>query len=301
MADSGAAIKSVQPAGRELRPLKLRELRQLRTLVYEEAGIHLPDAKLALVESRLARRLRELGMQSYEEYCALVLAPEGENERVHMLDCITTNETHFFREVKHFEYLEQKVFPQWQEQAAAGERPRRIRAWSAACSTGEEPFTLAMCLLAAFPADLGFHIDVLGSDISTRVLRRAHSATWSIEKAKEIPEKHLKRFMLRGFGEHEGELRCNAELRNLVRFARINLSAPPYPIAGLLDLIFCRNVLIYFDAASRSKVIDALIDRMSPSGHLIVGHSESLHNVTRRVALVAPGIYVRRPNAEQPA
>jgi chemotaxis protein methyltransferase CheR len=297
MSEQLRTARSLRPHG-ELRPLKLRELRRLRKLVYDEAGIHLPDAKLALVESRLARRLRELGMHSYEEYCELVLAPEGEHERVHMLDCITTNETHFFREVKHFDYLEQMVFPRWLEQAAKGERPRRIRAWSAACSTGEEPFTLAMSLLTAFPHESGWHLDVLGSDLSTRVLRRAHSATWPIEKAKEIPEKHLKRFMLRGFGDHEGELRCGPELRSLVRFARINLSTPPYPIAGLLDLIFCRNVLIYFDGASRLKVIEALVDRLAPSGFLIVGHSESLHNVTRRAMLVAPGVYVRRPGAE---
>jgi chemotaxis protein methyltransferase CheR len=291
------AARSLRPHA-ELRPLKLRELRQLRKLVYDEAGIHLPDAKLALVEARLARRLRELGMHSYEQYCELVLAPEGEGERVQMLDCITTNETHFFREVKHFDYLEAVVFPRWQAQAEAGERQRRIRAWSAACSTGEEPYTLAMCLLSTFPSESGWHLDILASDISTRVLRRAHSATWPIDKAKEIPEKYLKRFMLRGFGEHEGELRCGPELRSLVRFSRINLSTPPYPIAGQLDLIFCRNVLIYFDAASRAKVIDALLDRLSPTGFLIVGHSESLHNVTRRAMLVAPGIYVRRTGAE---
>jgi chemotaxis protein methyltransferase CheR len=291
------AARSLRPHA-ELRPLKLRELRQLRKLIYDEAGIHLPDGKLALVESRLARRLRELGMHSYEQYCELVLAPEGESERVQMLDCITTNETHFFREVKHFDYLESVVFPRWQAQAEGGERSRRIRAWSAACSTGEEPYTLAMCLMTAFPSESSWHLDILASDLSTRVLRRAHSATWPIDKAKEIPEKHLKRFMLRGFGEHEGELRCGPELRSLVRFSRINLSAPPYPIAGQLDLIFCRNVLIYFDAASRAKVIDALIERLAPSGFLIVGHSESLHNVTRRAMLVAPGIYVRRTSAE---
>lgn len=294
------AAPSVRPHV-ELRPLRLRELRQLRKLIYDEAGIHLPDAKLALVEARLARRLRNLGMRSYEEYCELVLAPEGEDERVQMLDCITTNETHFFREVKHFEYLEQAVFPRWAAQAAAGQRARRVRAWSAACSTGEEPFTLAMCLLARLPQENGWHHEILASDLSTRVLRRAHGATWPIDKAKEIPDKHLKRFMLRGFGEHEGELRCGPELRSIVRFSRINLSTAPYPIVGSFDVIFCRNVLIYFDSASRARVIDLLIDRLSPSGYLIVGHSESLHNVTRRATLVAPGIYTRRPSSEQSA
>ena len=284
---------STRPTPAELRPLRLREFRQLRQLIYELAGIHLPDSKRSLVEARLSRRLRDLGMRNYEEYCALVAAPENEAERVLMLDSITTNETHFFREVKHFDFLEQVAFPRWTALAESGARPRRLRVWSAACSTGEEPYTLAMCMLTAFPPDSGWHLDVFASDLSTRVLRRAHAATWPIDKAKEIPERHLKRFMLRGFGEHEGELRCGPELRKLVRFSRVNLSAPPFEIVGQLDLIFCRNVLIYFDAASRAKVIDSLIDRLSPTGYLVVGHSESLHNVTRRVSLVAPGIYTR--------
>lgn len=284
---------SVRPSAPELRPLRLREFRQLRELIYQLAGIHLPESKRTLVEARLARRLRELGLRSYEEYGALVADPSNEAERVLMLDCITTNETHFFREPKHFDFLDQVAFPRWAALAEAGERPRRLRVWSAACSTGEEPYTLAMCLLTAFPAQSGWHLEVIASDLSTRVLQRAHAATWPIEKTKEIPERYLKAFMLRGYGEHEGQLRCGAELRSLVRFSRINLSAAPYPIAGQLDLIFCRNVLIYFDAASRAKVIDALIDRLSPTGYLVVGHSESLHNVTRRVSLVVPGVYAR--------
>jgi len=290
---------SVLPAP-DARPLRLREFRVLRKLIYDEAGIHLPDVKRPLVEARLSRRLRELRLRTYEEYCEVVTAKESEAERIQMLDCITTNETHFFRESKHFDFLEQVAFPRWSEAANASERPKRLRVWSAACSTGEEPYTLGMCMLSAFPRESGWQLEVTGSDLSTRVLRRAHAATWPIDKAKEIPERQLKRFMLRGFGEHEGELRCGPELRNLVRFSRINLMAPPYPFIGQLDLIFCRNVLIYFDADSRAKVINALIDRLGPSGYLVVGHSESLHNVTRRVGLVAPGVYALSAAGERP-
>jgi chemotaxis protein methyltransferase CheR len=297
MADSRAP-RGAAPAAAPVRSLRLRDFRRLRELVYEQAGIHLPDAKRALVEARLARRVRELGLSSYEQYCALLFDAESDAERVHMLDCITTNETHFFREPKHFDLLEKTVFPRWLGLASVGEMPRRLRVWSAACSTGEEPYTLAMCLLAAFPPETGWELELFASDLSTRVLERASEATWPIDKAKEIPERYLRRFMLRGVGPQEGKLRCGPELRRLVRFSRVNLNRPPYPLPGQFDLIFCRNVLIYFDAASRLRVIDQLIDRLSPRGHLFVGHSESLHNVTRRVALIAPSAYVRRDEVQ---
>jgi chemotaxis protein methyltransferase CheR len=296
MADPRAA-RALPPAA-NVRALRLRDFRQLRKLVYDEAGIHLPDGKRALCEARLARRLRELGLNSYAQYCELLLAADNGAERAYMLDCITTNETHFFREPKHFELLEKTVFPRFAALAAAGAMPRRIRTWSAACSSGEEPYTLAMCLLAAFPPASGWELELFASDLSTRMLDRAIEATWPIDKAKEIPEHYLKRFMLRGVGPQEGKLRCGPELRQLARFSRVNLNQPPYPLPGSLDLIFCRNVLIYFDAHSRLRVIDQLIDRLSPHGYLFVGHSESLHNVTRRVSLVAPSVYVRREEAE---
>ena len=301
MTPDSRALRSAAPPGvqpqPQPRPLRLREFRQLRQLVYAEAGIHLPDAKRALVESRLVRRLRELGLRDYEQYCEL-LRDAGSAERVNMLDCITTNETHFFREPKHFELLERQLFPRWHALAAAGAMPRRLRVWSAACSTGEEPYTLAMCLLNAFPAEAGWEVELYASDLSTRALERAITATWPIDRAREIPERHLKRFMLRGFGPQEGKLRCGPELRRAVRFSRVNLNQPPYPLPGQLDAIFCRNVLIYFDAQSRMRVVDQLIDRLGPQGHLFVGHSESLHNVTRRVSLVAPSVYVRRDEVE---
>ena len=292
------ASKSLGPRP-EVRVLRMREFRLVRRLVYDEAGIHLPDAKRVLVEARLARRLRELGLSSYEKYCELVMDEANADERVRMLDCITTNETHFFREPKHFDFLEKTLFPSWTAEAQAGNRSRRVRVWSAACSTGEEPYTLAMCLLGAFPPESGWEIELFASDISTRALDRALDATWPIEKAKEIPERQRKRFMLRGIDEHEGKLRCGPELRQLVRFARINLNQPPFPLPGQFDLIFCRNVLIYFDAGSRARVIAGLLERLHPRGHLFVGHSETLHNVTRKVALVAPSIYVRSDETAQ--
>ena len=296
MNDSRERLSSPVPA--PLRRLRVSEFRRLRQAVYDEAGIYLPDAKLLLVESRLSRRLRELRLRNYEDYCTLVIDHRDAAERVHMLDAITTNETHFFREAKHFDLLRDSVFPEWRAQGDHGERPRRVRAWSAACSTGEEPYTLGMCLLDAFPSSAGWTLDVLGSDLSTRVLERAESATWPIDKVQEIPEVYRKRYMLRGIDSCYGQMRCSPELRALVRFARINLNSPPYPVAGALDLVFCRNVLIYFDATSRERVIDALIDCLSPDGLLVVGHSESLHRLTPRVSPLAPGVYRRKPQAQ---
>ena len=289
-----ARLSKAALLGAGARSLRSREFRLISKLVYEVAGIHLPDAKLALVEARLARRIRELGLSGYAEYCALVSDAANAGERVHMLDCITTNETHFFREPKHFDFLEKVAVPRWLELARSGAMPKRLRVWSAACSTGEEPYTLAMCLGAALPPESGWQIEVHGSDLSTRVLERAESATWSIDRAKEIPERYLKRFMLRGVDEHEGLLRCDAELRQMVRFSRINLHTPPYPLPGRFDLILCRNVLIYFDAVSRAKVIESLLERLSGPSYLMVGHSESLHGVTQQACAIAPGVYTRR-------
>jgi chemotaxis protein methyltransferase CheR len=285
------AMRSVPPPPVRTRPLRRREFDAIRTLVYREAGIHLAEGKHALVEARLARRLKELGLPSYEAYCELVTDSGNEDERTRMLDCITTNETQFFREPHHFDLLENVIFPKWKEQAAARLRPKRLRVWSAACSTGEEAYSLAMCLLRAFPRSSGWDLDILASDLSTRVLAQARSATWPIDKARSIPEQHLKEHMLRGVGPEEGKLRCGPEARNLVRFARLNLNHPPFAVPLDLDLIFCRNVLIYFDAASKARVIEGLLDRLDKSGYLFVGHSETLHGVTRRVSLVAPSVY----------
>ncbi|HKP64522.1 MAG TPA: protein-glutamate O-methyltransferase [Polyangiales bacterium] len=284
----------------EVRALRMRDFHMLRKLVYDEAGIHLPDAKRVLVEARLARRLRELGLRSYEQYCELVLDSANSEERVRMLDCITTNETHFFREPKHFQFLTERVFPEWAAQARARTRGKRLRVWSAACSTGEEPYSLAMCLLTAFPREAGWEIELYASDISTRALDHAVDATWPIDKAQEIPERERKRYMLRGIGAREGELRCGPELRELVRFVRINLNQPPIPLPGQFDLIFCRNVLIYFDAGSRARVITGLLERLHARGHLFVGHSETLHNVTRKLTLIAPSVYVPSSAGTQP-
>ncbi len=265
---------------------------RFQTLIHEEAGIWLAPIKKALLAGRLGRRLRTLGIAAWRDYYELVISDEA--ERVRMLDAICTNETHFFREPRHFEFLAERVFPAWREQADAGRRPHRVRVWSAACSTGEEPYSLAMTLLTAFPT--GWELEVLATDLSTKVLERAQGAVWPMEKAAEIPEAHRKAFMLRGFGAQEGLMKAGPEIRSIVRFARVNLVGD-WPASPPFDLVFCRNVLIYFDRAVKARVIERLLGRLQPQGYLFLGHAESLGGLTSQVQPVVPTVYMPAPAA----
>jgi chemotaxis protein methyltransferase CheR len=260
----------------------------LRELVQRETGIQLNETKRALLAGRLARRLRELRLDSFGEYYRRVTAPDGQAERVRMVDLITTNETRFFREPRQFELLEQTLIPAWSAEAAAGRRPRSLRVWSAACSSGEEPFSVAMSLLYRLP---GWKIDVLATDLSTRILEQARMAVWRIEKASEIPEAYLKAFMLRGVGTNQGTMKASAELRRLVRFARLNLHQERLPVDGLFDLILCRNVLIYFSTEGRAQVVARLIRHLDPRGYLLLGHAETLNGLGDRLTPTGPSIY----------
>jgi chemotaxis protein methyltransferase CheR len=270
------------------RILTPREFRLFQALIQREAGIHLSDAKKVLVEGRLARRLRELGLDFSEYYGLVETDPQ---ERVRMLDCICTNETHFFREPRQFEFLESHVFPEWRARAEAGTMARRVRVWSAGCSTGEEPYSVAMAFLARFPPSSGWEIEIVATDLSTRVLDRAQAAVWPIDKAKEIPEPYLKAFMLRGTGPEEGRMKAGPLVRSRVRFQRLNLNAEPFTFAGRFDLVLCRNVLIYFDAASKARVVSRLLERLEPHGYLFLGHAETVTGLNARTRSVGPTVY----------
>lgn len=272
-----------------IKPMTDREFKLFQILIDGEAGIYLPETKKALLVGRLNRRLRELRLDSFEEYYRLV--QREDEERVRMLDSVCTNETHFFREPQHFQFVEEKVFPAWRAAAASGARARHVRVWSAGCSTGEEPYSLAMILSENFPASSGWETQVLATDLSTRALDHARAATWPLKKSKEIPDSYLKRFMLKGVGSQEGKMRARAELGSLIEFHRVNLNSDPYPVRGLFDLIFCRNVLIYFSAESRARVVNRLLNSLSSTGYLFLGHSETLNCVTDRARSVGPTVY----------
>jgi chemotaxis protein methyltransferase CheR len=271
------------------RSLSQRDFRLFQRLVYREAGIYLSDVKRVLVEGRLSRRLRELDLD-FRGYYRLV--ETDEQERIRLVDAISTNETHFFREPKQFEFLETRVYPEWEAQAAAAKMPRQVRVWSAACSTGEEPYSLAMSFLSRFPPGSGWQIEILATDISTRVLERARAALYDLDKSKEIPTRLLKAFMLKGKGPQEGRMKAGPEIRSVVRFARVNLNAESLAVPGLFDLILCRNVLIYFDAASKARVLDRLLERLDGQGYLLLGHAEAIVEMTARTRSVGPTVYV---------
>ncbi|MEA2165683.1 MAG: chemotaxis protein methyltransferase CheR [Thermoanaerobaculia bacterium] len=279
-----------------IRPLSDREFRLLQQLIYRHSGIHLSEGKKALMSGRLTRRLRALGCANFTTYYEHVEADPV--ERTSMLDCISTNETSFFREPKQFEYLDETFLPQWRALGDAGTIPKRIRAWSAACSTGEEPYSIAMILAAHFPSAEGWSVEVLASDLSTRALAVAREGMWPIDRGASIPDPLKKAWMLRGTRSEEGRMRAQPRLKSMIEFRRINLNDPDYGIHGSFDLIFCRNVLIYFSRESKALVIDRLVKHLSPAGMLFLGHAESLAGSSHALEHAGPTIYRRSPHQQ---
>lgn len=260
-----------------------------RELIHREAGINLAEHKQALLMARLQPRLRGLGVATFADYFRLVVSDEA--ERVEMLDRISTNETHFFREPRQFEFLEKEVVPRWREEARRDARAKCIRIWSAACSTGEEPYSIGMTLLHHFPLSDGWDIEIVATDLSTRVLKRARGAVWPIEKSADIPPAYLKSFMLKGTGPEEGRMKAGPQLRSIIRFSRLNLNDEPYPVPGPFDAIFCRNVLIYFDHPMKVKVLTQLLRHLAADGLLFLGHAESAHGLIPQMKLAGPTVY----------
>ena len=271
------------------------EFRIFQELVLRESGIHLGKKNRAMLVSRLWKRLRTLDLATFSAYYRLV--KNDPTELVYMLDCISTNETHFFREPQAFTCLRERIFAEWIAAAEAGQRHRTIRVWSAACSTGEEPYSLAMELLARFPEQAGWKLEVLGTDISTKVLARASAGVFAAEKAVTMPAEHKHQFLLKGHGTDKGKFKVTDELRNIVRFQRLNLNQKAYEVFGSFDLIFCRNVIIYFDWETKLRVINQLGRHLTPHGYLFLGHAESVHGVSERLETVAPKVF-RAPDGK---
>jgi chemotaxis protein methyltransferase CheR len=282
----------------ELQPKSIsqKEFLNFQELIYQTSGIWLSQSKTALLVGRLSKRLRHFGLKTFGEYFRVVSEDPAEFTR--MLDAISTNETRFFREPNQFDFLEQRVLRQWILDADAGGGARKVRVWSAGCSTGQEPYSLAMTLLHHLPPSAGWEIEIIATDLSTQVLEVAKSATWDFAKSSEIPDHYLKAFMLRGFGEQKGKMRAGNEIRSLIRFFQLNLNEAKYPVAGKFDLIFCRNVLIYFDLETRTRVVQRLIEHLSPEGFLFVGHAESLHTMAGVLRRAVPTIYTPIPKIE---
>ncbi len=271
---------------------------KFQTLIYSETGIWLSTAKTALLCGRLFRRLRSLEISSLENYYQLVSRPDHHDERTRMIDAITTNETRFFREPRQFQFLVQNVFPQWRAQAEARLRAKKIRIWSAGCSSGEEPYTVAMLLAKHLPAAEGWEVRLLASDISNRVLEKAQRGIYPIARAGEMPADLLHSSMLRGMAEREGEMKVKVEIQQLIDFRRLNLDQDYDLSDSPFDAIFCRNVLIYFDAASKRRVVGRLVRHLAADGCLFVGHAENLNNFSTQLRSLEPTIYTKTGEKE---
>lgn len=267
--------------------LGAREFDQIRKLMESETGVHLTDAKGALVMARLGRRLRELRINSYREYMAHLQA-NPEKEVGELVDRLLTNETRLFREGWQFDYLEQTIIPQWRKDASAS-LDRGLRIWSAACSTGEEPASLAAVMDKHFPTAEGYRVSILATDLSSKALNAARTLTFPESRATEVPASYARQF--EDVGNEQVRLKPSAA--KLVQFQAMNLMAPTVP-ASSFDLVLCRNVLIYFTRETKRLVIDHMWRALKPGGHLFVGHAESLVGVIEGQRPVKPAIY-RKP------
>ncbi|WP_263262748.1 CheR family methyltransferase [Pseudomonas entomophila] len=265
-----------------------KEFRQFQTWLYDRAGIHLGDAKKALVAARLVNRLRDLNLPDYGAYFRMITAVEGAGEAQIALDLLTTNETYFYREPKHFEFLREQLLAR--PRAARPSAARPIRVWSAACSSGEEPYSLAMTLAEVLD---GNPWEVVASDISTRMLEKAARGHYPMERGRNLPRELLERYCLKGIGNQAGTFLVERNLRERVKFVQVNLNSA-LPRMGEFDVIFLRNVLIYFDMATKRKVVDRLVPQLRRGGHFIISHSESLNGVNDTLELLSPSMY-RKP------
>lgn len=242
-----------------------------QNLIYTTAGIRLCNQKKDLVSSRLLRRLKKLGIDSFHEYYKRV--KDDSDELVEMLNCIATNTTHFFRENHHFEYLKNKIIP---ELLTIKSSEKTIRIWSAGCSTGEEPYSIAITLCEVLGDMRGWDIKILATDISTKVLDIAQKGIYEYEAVLEMPEDVVHRYFLRGTGENIGKIKVKDFLKEMIRFRRLNLKNRVYPFKRKFDVIFCRNVMIYFDEDMKQHVLSMFHRHLSDGGHLFLGHSETM-------------------------
>jgi chemotaxis protein methyltransferase CheR len=271
--------------------LSERHFRSIAELVEAEVGIKLPASKRLMLEGRLLKRVRVLNCSDVNEYVDRLFDKENfEVELVHLIDCVTTNKTDFFREPSHFAFMRNFAVPEILRRRGRGTRTLKI--WSAACSTGMEAYTAAMVLDDMVAAGANFRFSVLGTDISTAVLKLAETGIYTTEMISPVPADLAKRYFLSSKDPSRGEVRVVPKLRRSTNFMRMNLMDPVYPVDRDVDIIFCRNVLIYFDKPTQQKVVDQLCEHLRPGGYFIVGHSESMiHNDSIVLQQVQPTIF----------
>ncbi len=265
----------------------------IRELVYEHSRINLGNEKRELVSARLGRRLRATKIPSISDYCSFLQSNEGKRELPHLIDAISTNHTHFFREQPHFEFLRSTVIPEFLR-TGSPIHGKELSIWSAASSSGEEPFSIAISLAEqGLPPPTTWRIEA--SDISYRILDRAKKAIYPASALQSISPPLVKKYFDKGMAMHEGHYRVIHSLRQRVQYHRINLLTDAYPFKEPFTVIFCRNVMIYFDRQTQTELVQRLHQCIRPGGYLFVGHSESLAGVQHAFEYVRPAIYRRKP------
>jgi chemotaxis protein methyltransferase CheR len=271
--------------------LSERDYTRLCELVYREAGIHLGTGKRTMLEARIKRRLKVLNLASYRQYCDYLFGQQGlKDEILHLIDVVTTNKTDFFREPKHFVFLTEKALP---DLTARNRTGRPLVIWSAGCSSGEEPYTLAIVLSEYAQAHPGFRFRILATDISTLVLAKADRGVYTSDVVAPVPAALKRKYFLRSRDPDSSQVRVTPELRHLIEFRRLNFMDADYGLAEKVDAIFCRNVIIYFDRPTQERILANLAGCLIREGYMFVGHAEALHDMNLPLVPVAPALYRR--------
>lgn len=269
--------------------LSKRNFERLSAFIYRYSGIKMPATKHTMLEGRLRRRLRATSIGTFDDYCDYVFDHGGlETELVHLVDAVTTNKTDFFREPKHFDYLRDIALPSLVKQRAGP-----IRAWSSACSTGAEPYTMAMVLDTFFESRRDGSYSILATDLSTDVLEKARLGIYPVELVEPVPETMRRKYILRAANETRRDVRVTPYLRSKIGFGRMNLMDPRYNVGAPMHIIFCRNVLIYFDKETQGRVLSRLCECLVPGGYLFIGHSETIAGLNLPVRTVANTVFQR--------
>ncbi len=291
-AQAQAAVKNLYNSGTVMPD---GEFQRFRGYIYDKCGVNLTSVKKTMLTLRLFKRMRALGISSFGGYYDYVLSPKGqEEELIHMIDVVTTNKTDFFREPKHFDFLSQTALPALLQNGRLA-KTGKLSIWSAGCSSGEEPYTLAMVVQEFFTNQGTGDFSILATDISTRVLEIGRQGIYGGEAIRPVPASFKPKYLMKGKGSRKGFFRIVPELRNRIHFQRLNLNdGPNFGLRGEFDLIFCRNVVIYFDRETQKRLFKKFYDQLVPGGFMFIGHSETLHGIFDHFRPVSVSVY-RKP------
>lgn len=261
------------------------DFNKLRDLIYKEAGIKLGDVKKILMQSRLIKRLRELKLDNFTEYYDYLM-DNYNTEKINFINAITTNKTDFFRENDHFDFMKSKILPDFEKK-----REKELRIWSAGCSTGEEPYTIAITLYEYFNGKVPPEFLILATDIDTQVLDKAQEGNYTADHLAEVDSRYLKNYFNHNVTDHGDFYKVKDQLKEVVYFRRLNLLSDEYPMKKKFDIIFCRNVIIYFDRETQKKLFEKYYHYLKDDGYLLIGHSENITSITDKFILAGRTIY----------